>query len=91
LFIDDLISRREIQIYIPSLSSLVIHSGKGRILLKNMSSLVKARFVLYSDNANIANQVYEILNGLSNATNLEFFLTGRGAKVISLTISKSIF
>lgn len=37
-FIDDLISRREIHISIPSLSSLVIHSGKGRILLKNMSS-----------------------------------------------------
>lgn len=56
-----------------------------------MSSLVKARFVLYSYNANIANQVYEILNGLSNATNLEFVLTGRGAKVISLTNYKSIF
>ncbi|XP_078148612.1 F-box/LRR-repeat protein At4g14103-like [Carex rostrata] len=79
LFIDDFLSQGEIQISIPSLTSLVIHSSRGLILLKNMSSLVKAHLVLSYD-ANIANQ--EILNGLSNATNLEFDFTGQGFMVI---------
>ncbi|KAJ3687052.1 hypothetical protein LUZ61_016216 [Rhynchospora tenuis] len=81
VFIDDFYSRERIMISIPSLSSLVIHSEKGHISLMNMSSLVKARVMLFSYNV-IPNPVHEILKGLSNAMNLEFILSGEAAKLI---------
>ncbi|KAJ4789643.1 F-box family protein [Rhynchospora pubera] len=81
LFIDDFYFRERITISIPSLSSLVIHSEKGRISLMNMSSLVMARVMFFSY-FTFPNPVHDILKGLSDVTNLEIILSGGIAKAI---------